>query len=64
DAPAASEARQVGNTLITWATFEPEVPGPYWAQVGMYSWPEIERVPLAGATGGNPPTGIWLGPFD
>lgn len=64
DAPAASEAWQVGNTLITWATFEPEVPGPYWAQVGMYSWPEIERVPLAGATGGNPPTGIWLGPFD
>ncbi len=64
DGPAASEAWQVGNTLITWAVFEPEVPGPYWAQVGMYSYPAIERVPLAGATGENPPTGIWLGPFD
>lgn len=64
DGPAASEAWQLGNMLITWATFEPEVPGPYWLQVGMYSYPDIVRVPLRGGEGKNPPTGIWLGPLD
>lgn len=64
DAPAASEAWQMGDILITWASFEPDVPGPYWVQVGMYSYPAIVRVPLVGAEGENPPTEIWLGPFD
>jgi hypothetical protein len=63
DAPVSSAAWQVGDTLITWADFDcPAAPGPFWLEVGMYSYPQMERSAVLGRPG-DPLAPIRLGPF-
>jgi len=62
DAPVSSAAWQIGDTLITWADFEPpQGSGPFWVDVGMYSYPQMERSPVLGRPG-DPLAPIRLGP--
>lgn len=63
DGPVSSAAWQVGDTLITWAEFEVAGPGPYWVDVGMYTYPQVERVPVLGREG-DPLAPIRLGPVE
>jgi 4-amino-4-deoxy-L-arabinose transferase-like glycosyltransferase len=64
DVPISSQAWRVGDTLITWADFEqPTQAGPFVADVGMYTWPELERSPVLDHPG-DPLAPITLGPFD
>ena len=53
----------MGDTLITWAEFEVAGPGPYWVDVGMYTYPQVERVPVLGREG-DPLAPIRLGPVE
>jgi 4-amino-4-deoxy-L-arabinose transferase-like glycosyltransferase len=47
DAPVSSQAWQAGDTLITWADFDrPSQSGPFYMDVGMYTWPGVERSPV------------------
>jgi 4-amino-4-deoxy-L-arabinose transferase-like glycosyltransferase len=63
DMPVSSPAWQPGDTLITWVDFEePAVPGPFWLDIGMYTWPEIERSPVLDRPG-DPLAPIRLGPI-
>lgn len=64
DVPLSSHAWQVGDTLIAWADFDrPTEAGPFWMDVGMYTWPEVERSPVLGRPG-DPLAPIRLGPFE
>ncbi|OGO05161.1 MAG: hypothetical protein A2Y73_04520 [Chloroflexi bacterium RBG_13_56_8] len=64
DVPLSSQAWQMGDTLVSWVDFEcPASPGPFWIEVGMYTWPEVERVPVINRAG-DPLAPIRLGPFD
>ena len=64
DVPLSSHAWQVGDTLVTWADFDrPAEAGPLWVDVGMYTWPEIERSPVLDRPG-DPLAPIRLGPFE
>ncbi len=64
DAPLSSQAWQVGDTLIAWADFDrPAASGPYWIDVGMYTWPDVQRTPVLGRPG-DPLSPIRLGLFD
>ena len=63
DRPTSSLSWQAGDTLITWATFAPEGPGPYRFEVGMYAYPGLERVALQGAAPDDP-AAIRLGPVE
>lgn len=63
DAPVSSAAWQVGDTLITWADFDrPAASGSFWLDVGMYSYPQMERSAVLGRPG-DPLAPIRLGPF-
>ncbi len=63
DVPLSSQAWREGDTLITWADFE-QLPttGLFWVDVGMYTWPEVQRVPVLNRVG-DPLAPIRLGPF-
>ena len=64
DVPLSSHAWQAGDTLITWADFDrPDEVGPFWVDVGMYTWPEVERSAVLDRLG-DPLAPIRLGPFD
>lgn len=64
DVPLSSQAWQVGDTLISWADFDmPTQPGPYYLDVGMYTWPDVRRVAVVGRAG-DPLAPIRLGPFE
>jgi hypothetical protein len=64
DVPLSSGAWRAGDTLITWADFDlPDQQGPLWIDVGMYTWPEVQRVPVLDRPG-DPLAPIRLGPFD
>ena len=45
DAPVSSRAWQAGDWLITWADFPPGLPSTAWFGVGMYTYPDVKRVP-------------------
>ncbi len=61
DVPTSSSAWQVGDTLIVWADFELATQtGPFWMDVGMYTYPAVERVEIIHRNA----TAITLGPFD
>jgi uncharacterized membrane protein len=45
DMYAASRAWQDGDHLITWAEFDRPESAPLYFLVGMYRWPEVERIP-------------------
>jgi len=63
DVPLSSHAWRQGDTLITWADFDqPAGSGPFWVDVGMYTWPEVQRTPVLGRAG-DPLAPIRLGPF-
>ncbi len=62
DVLTSSQAWQEGDNLITWADFDsPPAGSPFWLDVGMYTWPDLKRVPILGATG-DPVAPIRLGP--
>jgi 4-amino-4-deoxy-L-arabinose transferase-like glycosyltransferase len=61
DRPISSMSWQAGDTLITWATFVPDGPGPYRFEVGMYTYPGLERVAVPDAAPDDPGA-IRLGP--
>lgn len=64
DVPLSSHAWQVGDTLITWADFDrPAETGSFWMEVGMYTWPEVQRSPALNRPG-DPLAPIQLGPFE
>jgi hypothetical protein len=64
DVPLSSHAWQQGDTLMTWADFDPPTEaGPFWVDVGMYTWPEIQRSPVLDRPG-DPSSPIRLGPFE
>ncbi len=64
DVPLSSRAWQAGDTLITLADFDPPAEaGPFWIDVGMYTWPEIQRSPVLDRPG-DPLAPIRLGPFE
>jgi hypothetical protein len=64
DVPLSSHAWQVGDALVTWADFDrPAETGPFWMDVGMYTWPEIQRSPVLDRPG-DPLAPIRLGPFE
>ncbi|MDJ0755712.1 MAG: hypothetical protein QNJ45_19455 [Ardenticatenaceae bacterium] len=50
DATVSSDAWQVGDRLITWADFDvpPDSPADIHFEVGMYSWPDLQRSPVLG----------------
>lgn len=63
DAPASSPAWRAGDRVIVWADFDrPEGAGPFFVDVGMYSWPDIARVPALDHAG-DPLAPIRLGPL-
>lgn len=63
DARLSSGAWQQGDTLITWVDFDPAgQSGPFWVDVGMYTWPEVARSPRLDQAG-DPMRPIRLGPF-
>lgn len=63
DVPLSSQAWQEGDNLITWVDFErPSAEGPFWVEVGMYTWPQIQRVPVLNRKE-DPLAPIRLGPF-
>jgi len=45
DAYVSSESWQDGDHLITWAEFEKPQEQALYFHVGMYTWPQVERVP-------------------
>lgn len=64
DVPLSSQAWQVGDTLLAWADFDrPGDACPLWMDVGMYTWPEIERTAVLNRSG-DPLAPIRLGPFE
>jgi 4-amino-4-deoxy-L-arabinose transferase-like glycosyltransferase len=63
DMAISSPSWQVGDTLITWASFAPQEPGPYRFEVGMYAYPELVRVPIA-EMGHKDAATISLGPVE
>lgn len=64
DMPVSSQTWQPGDTLITWVDFEePAGDGPFWLDVGMYTWPTVERSPALDRPG-DPLAPIRLGPFN
>ena len=64
DVPLSSHTWQEGDTLVTWADFDgPTEEGPFWVDVGMYTWPEIQRSPVLDRPG-DPLAPIRLGPFE
>ena len=63
DVPLSSHTWQEGDTLITWADFDrPSEAGPLWVDVGMYTWPDVQRSPVLERPG-DPLAPIRLGPF-
>jgi hypothetical protein len=64
DVNVSSSAWQPGDNIITWVDFDrPAESGPYFIDVGMYTWPEIERSPVLERSG-DPLAPIRLGPFE
>jgi hypothetical protein len=60
DVNVSSQAWQPGDHLITWADFE--MPGgPFYVNIGMYTWPDLQRSPVSGREG-DPLAPIKLGP--
>ena len=58
DAPLSSGAWAAGDSVLTWATFNVQTAGPHYLDVGMYTFPELVRIPRKG--GGD---AIRLGPL-
>lgn len=64
DASVSSGAWRQGDTVIGFVDFErPGNSGPCWVEVGMYSYPQLQRVAVVGRDG-DPLAPIRLGPFD
>jgi 4-amino-4-deoxy-L-arabinose transferase-like glycosyltransferase len=64
DVPLSSHTWQVGDHLVTWADFDcPAKAGPFWMEIGMYTWPEIQRSPVLERPD-DPLAPIRLGPFE
>jgi len=62
--PLSSHAWQEGDILVTWVDFEPPAEaGPFWVDVGMYTWPEIRRIPVLNRSD-DPLAPIRLGPLE
>jgi hypothetical protein len=62
DIALSSQSWQEGDTLITWVDFDlPQAAGPYTVDVGMYTYPDVERVPVLDRPG-DPLAPIRLGP--
>ncbi|MFO7696364.1 MAG: glycosyltransferase family 39 protein [Anaerolineae bacterium] len=47
DAALSSGAWAKGNTVLSWATFDVQASGPLYLETGMYTYPELVRVPLS-----------------
>jgi hypothetical protein len=47
DAAVSSGAWAIGNTVLSWATFDVQASGPLYLETGMYTYPELVRVPLS-----------------
>ena len=63
DVVTGSHSWQVGDTLIVWADFDrPVEPGPFYMDVGMYTWPDLQRSPVLDRPGDSLAP-IRLGPF-
>ena len=63
DTRLSSGSWQDGDTIITWVDFHPEgQSGPFWVDVGMYTWPDVVRTPRLDHEG-DPLQPIRLGPF-
>ena len=63
DTRLSSGAWQDGDTIVTWVDFNPgEQTGPFWVDVGMYTWPDVQRTPRVDHEG-NPMQPMRLGPF-
>ena len=63
DTRLSSGAWQDGDTIITWVDFNPEgQAGPFWVDVGMYTWPDVVRTPRLDHER-DPLQPIRLGPF-
>lgn len=63
DTRLSSGTWQQGDTLITWVDFDSAgQPGPFWVDVGMYTYPEVARTPRLDHDG-DPMQPIRLGPF-
>ncbi len=58
DAPLSSVAWSAGNVVLSWTTFDVRESGPLYLQVGMYTYPEVVRVPVSNGAGA-----IRLGPL-
>ncbi len=63
DTRLSSSAWQQGDTIITWVDFNPMgQDGPFWVDIGMYTWPDVVRTPRLNHDG-DPLQPIRLGPF-
>lgn len=51
DVATSSRAWQSGDYLITWAEFDPARSFPVYFDVGMYTWPELQRSPVLNRAG-------------
>jgi len=58
DAPLSSGAWAAGDSVLTWATFDVQTARSHYLDVGMYTFPELVRIPRKG--GGD---AIRLGPL-
>jgi len=62
DVPISSPAWRRGDTLIVWADF-PAPAASAWVDVGMYTWPDLERSAVLDREG-DPLAAIRLGPIE
>jgi 4-amino-4-deoxy-L-arabinose transferase-like glycosyltransferase len=62
DVSASSSAWELGDMVIVFADFVPPK-GRYWIDVGMYTWPDIQRAAVLERPQ-DPYAPIRLGPFD
>ncbi len=51
DVNVSSRAWQPGDHLITWADFEPPEEEPSHFEIGMYTWPDMQRSPVLNRPG-------------
>lgn len=51
DVPLSSRSWQADNHLITWVEFDPSPAPPTRFDIGMYTWPDLQRSPVLGREG-------------
>ncbi len=51
DVAISSSAWRNGDTLFVWTEFANPPQEPFWVEVGMYTWPEVARVPVLDRAG-------------